>query len=286
MAAADAAAPAQCPAARGNTLLLQLRCFELLDVARWLSHLAKDAVFDPAFARASPRMFDPALGRFTPLADPYYQRPGGSAGGADFFGAEAAPLRAGPFLRCTLREYLEVGCHDNAADYLLALLGLAAPGAPGSRLPPVAPVSWEGAAQDEAWATHVRTGAPRRRRVGTAESVYDVDEIVAEAVGAVAVSDVAAWGGPRSDANATGSSSTQSPAAAASPSAAAAAAASTTASQPCTASSSGCHAACACRRRAAAGLAAPHHASIARRSERNSTASSSRARFAALQPEM
>ena len=203
VAAADAAAPAQCPAARGNTLLLQLRCFELLDVARWLSHLAKDAVFDPAFARASPRMFDPSLGRFTPLADPYYQQPGGSAGGADFFGAEAAPLRAGPFLRCTLREYLEVGCHDNAADYLLALLGLAAPGAPGSRLPPVAPVSWEGAAQDEAWATHVRTGAPRRRRAGTAESVYGVDEIVAEAVGAAAVSDVAAWGGPRGDANAT-----------------------------------------------------------------------------------
>jgi hypothetical protein len=202
VAAADAAAPA-CPAALGNSLLLPLRCFEVLDLQRHLSHLAKDAVFDPNFARASPRRFDAVLGGFAPLADPYYQQAAATGHAADFFHGEASPLRAGPFLRCTLREYLEVGCHDNANDYFLALLGAAAPGAPSSRLPPVAPTSWEGAAQDGAWAAHVRANAPSRRRVGVPGSgLEDIDVAVTEVVGGTTVAAVAVWGGPQADASA------------------------------------------------------------------------------------
>ena len=86
---------ATCPAAKGNLLLLPLRCFEIVDLAGWVNHIAKDVVFDAGFAKVGPRMFKASTGTFVPLTDPYYVR-------FDLF-HEANALRAGPFLRCTLR---------------------------------------------------------------------------------------------------------------------------------------------------------------------------------------
>ena len=41
---------------------------------------------------------------------------------------QASPLRAGPFIRCTIMEVLELGCHDNLLDFFSVMLFSATPG--------------------------------------------------------------------------------------------------------------------------------------------------------------
>ena len=195
-AAVAGATAAPCPANKGNLLLLPLRCFELVDLAAWLSHIAKDVVFDPTFVKAGPRMWNATAvsqgacapsGAFVPLADPYYAS-------RNLF-SEATPLRAGPFLRCTLREYVELGCHDNLMDYVMSLLSGAAPGSYKSRMSPAGLTTYEGSSNDQAWATYKNTNQPNQRFTG-ATDISQVDVITAYSVNNVQAAQISAFGGP------------------------------------------------------------------------------------------
>ncbi len=199
VAAADAVAghAAPCAPQLGNLLRLPLRCSELVDLAGFVNHIAKNAVFDPVFAKVGPRKFSAATGAFIPLTDPYFAT-------LNLFN-EAASLRAGPFLRCTLREYLEVGCHDNLFDYAYSLLSPGGvPGDPSNRMAPIGPSSFEGNARDAAWTAYKATNQPNQRLTG-ASDIAQVDVIAAYSVNNAQVTSITAFGGP------AGSSATTNP---------------------------------------------------------------------------
>lgn len=182
---------APCPVSRGNVLGLNVRCFEMYDVVAWLNHVARDIIVTPTFIAAGPRVFNDATGSFVPLADPYYAQ-------FNLFN-EPTPMRAGPFLRCTLREYLEIGCHDNLQDFVLHVLTNSPVGLAANRLPPAAPTTFEGASTDLLWAAYKATHPPNVRNTGTSADLTMVDTIVSEGVPAsppASVAQVPIWGGP------------------------------------------------------------------------------------------
>jgi hypothetical protein len=182
------AGAAPCPLLKGNLLGLPLRCFEILDLAAWLNHVAKDIVFDASFAKVGPRMFNATSNSFVPLKDPYYVSRG-------LFN-EPSALRAGPFLRCTLREYIEIGCHDNLQDFAVSLLSPGSqPGSYTNRMPPVGLTSYEGVANDAAWVAYKASNQPNKRYTGGSD-ISQVDVIAAYSVGNTQVTTIADFGGP------------------------------------------------------------------------------------------
>jgi len=136
-----AAAAASCPAPY-NPLGLPLKCFQILDLASFANYVAKDVIF-ASFASVGPRI-STSGGSMVPHTDPYFAA----------LANEPSPLRAGPFLKCTVREYLEKGCHDNLQDFALATLGqgaLGASGSPGFRTPAAGTAtSYEGSTRVQA----------------------------------------------------------------------------------------------------------------------------------------
>jgi len=127
-AASHAAAMAAYPSCPGYDVLgLGVNCAQLVDTASYLSYVAQKVVFEPTFVNVGPRVWNATSKTFVPHPDPFL---------ATLFN-EPNARRAGPLLRCTVTEAIEIGCHDNLLDYLSQLLFSSVPGAPASRIPPV-----------------------------------------------------------------------------------------------------------------------------------------------------
>jgi hypothetical protein len=106
-------------------------------------------------------------------------------------------MRAGPFLRCTLREYLELGCHDNLMDYAQGLLNPLSP-PPGDyrhRMAPVGPTTYEGNSNNAAWNAYKAANQPNVRYTG-GSSISQVDTIVSYSVNNQQKTEITAFGGP------------------------------------------------------------------------------------------
>ena len=138
---AAVAGAANCPSAY-NPLNLNLKCSQILDLVGFVSHFSQNLIYNPTFVNIGPRISD-GVGGFKLHTDPYWN---GLAN-------EATPLRAGPFLRCTVREVLEKGCHDNLQDYALGALAGQPPGTPSNRLENLISTSYEGATRKTAFET-------------------------------------------------------------------------------------------------------------------------------------
>ena len=133
------AAASNCPAAY-NPLSLSLKCSQILDLLGYVSHVSQNLVFNPTFVNVGPRISD-GSGGFKAHTDPYWNA----------LANEATPLRAGPFLRCTVREILEKGCHDNLQEFALGALAGKPPGDPSNRLSNLISTSYEGASRKTAF---------------------------------------------------------------------------------------------------------------------------------------
>lgn len=138
-----------CPRAY-NPLGLNLKCSQILDLVGFVSHFSQNLIYIPTFVNIGPRISDGA-GGFKVHTDPYWNS----------LANEANPLRAGPFLRCTVREIVEKGCHDNLQDYALGALAGQPPGAATQRMNNLASTSYEGATRKAAFdADFVNKGLP------------------------------------------------------------------------------------------------------------------------------
>lgn len=177
-----ASAQAAVPCATADTLSLGLSCPQLLDLAAYMNHIAKKLVWEPTFVNAPPRVWSNSASNFVTHPDPYY---------AGLAATETNSIRAGPFIRCTVREFVETGCHDNFLDYVAQLLRGAPAGYPASRVPTAIFTDYSGAANDAAWTAYKTGHRPDSRYTGETD-INMVDVIYADA----GDTDISTFGGP------------------------------------------------------------------------------------------
>jgi hypothetical protein len=206
--AAAVAAAGPCPAVY-DAAGTGLPCAVLADLASWATYVARVLVWEPLFVRSPPRVFNATAMAFGPHPDAATTYAAAAAS------SSSSSLRAGPFLRCTVREALEEGCHDNFLDYLGQLLVGTPPGSRWLRLAPAAPPTSEGAAGEAAWAARMARVGPDARRTGGGGGQDEVDALlvgrVDEIVQDAGETDVGDWGGPAAASSPSTTTTTRSP---------------------------------------------------------------------------
>ncbi len=142
-----------------DTMQTGLACSQLLDLAAYMNYIAREFVWEPTFVKRGPVVWSASRNSFVDHPDAYY------AALRTREEADGTAMRAGPFIRCTLREYFELGCHDNFLNYVSQRLYFSPAGAPSARLPYVAPSMYT----DAQWADKKSDEDPDTRYTGSTD---------------------------------------------------------------------------------------------------------------------
>lgn len=154
-----------CPAVY-DPLNLQLPCSALLDLRHWLIYIGKDLVWNPLFVQRGPVVYDNISNTYLPHSEPYFAN----------LVNENNPLRAGPFLKCTVREILEYGCHDNWLDYFHYKVNNKQTGDAQSRVVSIGPMDYSSPNKNSEWTNYKQKNRPNSRYTGK-ENIEKVDTI-------------------------------------------------------------------------------------------------------------
>ena len=144
-----------CPS-QYDPLNFQLPCTVLFDIRQWLIQISKYLVWYPQFVYRGPIVYDKPSQTFISHPEAYY---------ANLIN-ENNPLRAGPFIKCTLYEILEYGCHDNLLDYLNQKLRNKLPGDKSSRISPIISTDYSSPSKDNEWNIYKQQHKPNTRYTG------------------------------------------------------------------------------------------------------------------------